>query len=420
MWLRAWVLSYGYINSPHQEHLAIIEHIASQVGEKLESRDERTRLVARSVAHYLAQSAIRPARSRCITEALSWFLLPMMLCWWWLVSLWHPCPKQPIRQKGVRWLKRLFRYTMTPHLYLSPDELAVDEPCIVHLKADYYRWEDITFLWRCFREGWRILRAPHLQWCYKIAKEIVWIRPLIEHFPADYAFIDDEGNCALSVMTLYAHTHGMQLYVVQHGDLNLTTTTSFFETDRSYCWHPFYAELLTQLRVKTDFRIYQNPNFLPLVDTVLPKGVGVFLPSFVMTMPTDEDQRLFADRLNAIAKQYPVQVRPHPAFMNERDKLAPLLSADVEVTDPLAESSMQFTMRHRLVIGTASTALLEAVMLGREVVYVRGPYVDDLAQYHFAYNQPNTSLCALDELEETVAGKMAVIDLPMPGQELAT
>lgn len=402
IWARWWLLSYRIGESSCHEHLAIIEKTEAAMKPYLDSPDEALRLTARSVAQYRAQSALRPRQSLIVTEFLSYALLPLGLMRWLIEGL-IARPKRTPRAAGVRWNQSYFRYTRSPDIFHTPPELAKDAPQTVFVTARYLRRDDVRFLWQATRTAWPMLGSLRFQWIFKIAKEIAWARPLIDAHPSDYALLDAECNCALSLLTLYSHRHGQKLYDVQHGDLFVSAVNTFFETDRCYVWDDFYTELLKQMRARSDFRVYTNPTFL-LSDAekaITRHGIGVFMPG-AMTLDREEDRRTFAEALNALTDHAPVRLRPHPAYINECAAIAPLLSSKVEITDSRLENSKQFILRHEVIVGTVSAAILESIMLGQNVVCFRGKFLDDIASYHFSYRKPNCRLCDLPSLADTV------------------
>lgn len=406
LWLRTWLLCYRFSEFSYQEHLAIIEQVKNRIGEGIYSPDDATRLTLRSVAQYLSQSGLRPARSRLATEIISCVMLPCALGYWVCRGLLSTRSPQP-RVRGLRWNQDEFRYWRNTDIYHTPEELLPDAPQTVFVSARYLRLDDIKFLWQTARIAWPFLGKLRIQWLAKIAKEIAFARPLVDTHPADYALMDNECNCAISILTLYARRHGQQLYTVQHGDLFLSVMTSFFETDRSYCWDNFYVELFKRMQASSNFRLYNNPKFTFTKEEKNTKrsGIGVFMPG-IQTIPTEDEKNTFVQALNTLAEEYPVHLRPHPAYVNQCEALVPLLSKKVTITNSQKETSKQFIARHNLILGTVSAAILEAIMLGRPVVCFRGILLDDVASYHFCYKKPNCRLCQLPELVETVRAEL--------------
>jgi hypothetical protein len=399
---RAWIIAYEHAEVSCREHQAILDKIAARLGAAIEDEDPFRRRVARCVGQYMAQRHMRPAKSLVFAELASCVLLPGLLCWWLLQGI-GLSNSGAARVSGRRWLISRLRYDMTPEVYHTPPELGNASLPIAYTPRRYLRFSDLQFLVRAYGYGSRLLSAPHLQWCFKITKEIAWARAVIEQFPSDYAVIADECNCALSLLTEYANQHGTQMYVVQHGDLFFSVFTAFFETNRSYCWADFYVEMLKRLQARSEFRIYTNPSFvMSEEDRALVKearGIGVFHPSF-FTLTTPEERDRFAASIRALSERYSVEVRPHPAYFHEYEAMAASYGPKVVLSPPAQKSAKQFALQHQVIIGTTSAAILEALMLGREVISVDGFLVGEVAEYHFAYRMPNCTLSKLDQLEQ--------------------
>jgi len=407
LWLRKWLLDYRFADFSREDHLRGIEHIYVRVQSYIDSDDDMIRLPARSAAHYMAQSNTRLTRSLIITELLSCVLLPCALTGWLVAGLCAPL-RNTVRARGVRWNQNRFLYERNPSAYHTPQELSGDAPQTVFADKRYLRFEDVAFIWRVVKAAWPLLSLFRMQWVFKITKEIAWVRPLIDSSPTDYALLDGEFNCAISVLTLYARTHGQHLYDVQHGDMAVTSATSFFEVDRMYCWNQHYIDMMLLTHARADFRIYENPSFiLSEAEKNMPRsGVGVFMPDFI-TLPTQEEKDAFVAALNALSKQCKVSLRPHPAYMHQCMALAPQLSPSIEITDPASESSKQFLLRHEVVVGTLSSALLEGVMLGRPVIFIRNTYLERFSSYHFSFTKPNAHICDMHALVDTALSHLA-------------
>ena len=402
MWIRKKILSYRFADFSSDQHLAIIGAVKAHVGAYIDSPDENVRLPVRSLAQYMAQSGLRSYKSRIITEAMACVLLPLGLAWWYAASFRYK-DERPHKVAGVRWNQLEYRYHVNRDVYHVPQELAHDEPKTVFAHAYYLRLRDLVLLGKVVRAARPVLPTLWLQWVFKVAKEMAWARPLLDSHPAGYALVDAEYDCALSILTLQARREGQALYNVMHGDRGRICSDSFFEVDRCYCWNQFYADQFRLLQARADFRLYENPNFV-LHDNekdIQGQGVGVFMP-IEQTIPTEQDIRDFADALNRVAQRHPVHLRPHPMEINQCDRLVPYLSDKVSVCDPKAENSRQFILRHAVLVGSVSTALLESIMLKRQTVIFSCSYADDLLSYHYAYKQPNCHTCSLKALAEAI------------------
>ena len=401
IWLRKKLLAYRFAELSSVQHLAIIEEVAEELESFINHPDDTVRLPARSVAQYMAQSGLRPIASRLITELMSYVLLPVGIAFWVAEGFRHT--RSDRKTRAVRWNQLEYRYKVNQDVYQVPTELVCDEPKTVFARTSYLRVKDALMLWAAIRAMRPILPALWSQWAFKVAKEMAWARALLDAHPAEYAMIDAEYDCALSMMTLMARKEGQGLYNVMHGDRGRIASDAFFEVDRCYCWHKFYAEQFRLLRARADFRIYTNPNFL-LSDkekAIKGQGIGVFMP-IEQTIPTAQDVQHFVAALNELAERHTVHLRPHPMEVHQCDRVRSYLSPKVIITDPREENSRQFILKHAVLVGSVSTALLESIMLGRHTVIFSSRYSDDLLSYHYAYKEANSHTCRLEDLSQAV------------------
>ena len=405
--IRATIMAYDVGGVSHQAHLEIVDTLEEQFHAVLHGADPFRRRVARSFVQYLAQRQMRPRKNIVLAELASYALLPGLSIYLLINGLVNKPTPHP-RVAGRFWLISRLRYDVTPEIFHTPHELSAESAPIAYTPLRYLRYADIRFLVRVYLQQMRLQKMPHGQWYLKIAKDIAWARATIEQFPCVYALMTDECNCSLSVLTSYANQHGTSLYVVQHGDLFLSAYTAFFEANRSYCWAEFYVDILKRLHARSDFRIYTNPAYvLSQEEKAIPAaGIGIFHPSFY-SLTTAAERSAFAAAVRALAEHYPVRVRPHPAYFSEYEAMAEAYGPHVTLAPASEETSKQFALRHALIIGTTSAALLESLMLGRQVISIAGALVNNVAEYHFAYRMPNCTLSSIEELEQAAHRLMA-------------
>ena len=400
-WVRKRLLNYRFADFSTQQYMKIVDDIADRVGDAIHDENEIRRLAVRSAAHYNGQLVLRPMTSRIVTELMSWFLLPLALMRWSMAGMLHKGKSAP-KVAGVRWNQSEFVYRLNPSMFHTPPELADDAPQTVFTQARYLRWRDIILLMRAAYYVRPYVGIFAQQWLFKVAKEMAWARPTLDAYPSEYALFDGETDCAFSMLTLFARQNGQKLYNVMHGDKYRASSDAFFEADRCYCWSEFYVEQFKLLHVRSEFRIYPNPVFQLSEEekTRRGEGLGVFMP-ISETMPREEDRQAFASAMNALAEHFPVHIRPHPTHVNHAESFRSLLSGKVEIVAPRGESSCQFILRHKVILGSVTTALLESVMLGRPTVIFSSSYGEDAMTYHYMYREPNCHVCPLSELAKT-------------------
>jgi len=96
---------------------------------------------------------------------------------------------------------------------------------------------------------------------------------------------------------------------------------------------------------------------------------------------------LLVAQLNEIARTCTVLVRRHPnaKYANRFEHYRAQLAA--EVSDALTENINSFIDRSSVVAGYMSAALIQAVLRGRDVVYLADQYLRSLRSYHDYYRR---------------------------------
>ncbi|MDX1975790.1 MAG: hypothetical protein SFT92_08985 [Rickettsiales bacterium] len=401
-WLR-WQLMGYRDTKPVEAHRAIMDRVAERFGNSVNVKDETERLTRRCLAHFLCQLGLRTVRSRCLTELIAAVIIIPLTVWWTVKSLNYPA--LPVKKKPlVRWNKEPARYQNNPAIYHTPPELS--QPEAVFAQDRYLRMDDWRLIHSIARLLWKEQKRYSIQLLFKITKELSWMRYLIEHHPADEVLIDGEFDCALSIMTLYCHRHGQKLYNVMHGDKFGSAKDAFFEVDRCYCWNEFYINQFIRGYASSDFRIYDNPSFIKNPNAGEGRGLGVILP-IQLYLPGKRALKALCDILNHLAERNTVSLRAHPAFAQECERLRDHLSPAVIITDFTQETSRQFIEKHQIILGTASTAMLEAVMIGKQTVCIDCPQVASLAAYHFMFTQANCQVAEMAALEDALTGLLS-------------
>ena len=112
---------------------------------------------------------------------------------------------------------------------------------------------------------------------------------------------------------------------------------------------------------------------------------------------------MVVDQLNRISEFSRVRVRahPNPKYSNHFEEYRPLLTA--EISNPHQEDIQYFIDRCSLMAGHFSSALVQARLREREVVYLLDSYLASLCEYHEYYQHVRS--IDLRNLEDFVSAK---------------
>ncbi len=408
--LRMAMLGYRYdYDRPTNER--IIASIFENLKDALNDPDDERRRLVRTLAQYRAQLATRPLLSKWIFELASIAALPFFLLTCWLAWQLQGRTKNAETIDGLQ-LVFAGRWRRNPEIFVVPEELR--EKVIVTQSLVRHRLSstDARLISRLLVLSFGRSTPFPFQLALKCAVDIAAVRAAISCYSLSFILVYWEFSCSLSAITQAMAASGIETHNVMHGDKHFYAKHAFFEVHRCYCWNSFYADLFREEYASADFRLFTNPGFIlseeeKSYQALHPAtGIGVAAPHLATLAKgdheTEEAARLFANTLNALTSEHPVTIRPHPFYQSKFKSLSTHLSDKVKIEHPSEKSARMFLLDHFVIVGTASTLLLEAAHLGRNVVIVNTPVMRDVESYHFLYGMKNVSLCTLDTLKDVI------------------
>jgi len=145
--LRRRALAYRYDFNP-TKNARIISNVCDAVGEHLEDTNEDRRAAARTIAHYLAQLALRPKWSMWIFEMAAIPALPLFLIYAGFKS-WIQNKPRAHAIDGTQ-LVFPYRFNINPEIFCIPDDLANADIAKRPLEAGFLSGRDILRVCRFF------------------------------------------------------------------------------------------------------------------------------------------------------------------------------------------------------------------------------------------------------------------------------
>lgn len=401
-------LAYKYdFNTNANER--IIADVRRAISDRLEAADGRHRAAARTIAHYLAQLALRPRWSKWLFELAALPALPLYLVYASLKGI----LKHAHTVEAIDGVQLVFpgRFEINPEIFCIPDELVGARIATKPLESGFLHTQDIWGVLHLLVSALR-LRAPFpAQLALKCAVDLSKVRGALNGLAPKWIIVYWEFSCALSFVSGALRGDKIATYNVMHGDKNFYAKNAFFEVDRCYCWDSYYAGLFRKESVRAEFRIFQNPAFKMSAADVLceavrrPSTIGLTVPDLEMLSADSREaahlMKKIAEACNTLAANYDVSVRPHPLYVENFLRLRPFLQDSVEVVTAEDENARAFILRHALLIGTNSTVLLEAAHLGRKVILLSAPTTTRQDRHHYLYSHPNVVTCSIDALTTT-------------------
>lgn len=408
-WYRTRLLRYRPIYDTARAE-ALLAEIHQNLTPFLAHPDETLRYVAASRGHYVAQSRQRPLYSRIVLEILCAAMLLPALGYWWARA-----PKVKPQKQTLRGMRVVYGPRALAIVHLPSELEASCEHTLIPAQR-YLRAHDIHLLahaaWLMMRQLRVRFKDRHfsglIQHWFKLAAENARLRPVLDICQTRYIAVYAEYDCALSYLTLLCHRENVSLYNIIHGDHLMDVANPFFQVDRCYTWHPFYNALFVRQHVQADFRLFTNPNFSMTEEEArfIPCGVGVIMPHPIYSSSDAayaEELRSFVEVLNRLASEREVTLRPHPLHPECYNQIRPLLSSAVHISDPHQEPVRKFIVRHESIIGVYSALLIEATMMGREVIVIENDATRQIAQYHYWFACKNVKLLPISQLVDALA-----------------
>jgi len=410
-YLRMAALGYRYDYS-RAKNEKIITSIWSRMRVLLENSEPSKRRLYRAMAQFRAHLLMRPIKSAWAFEVASLFAFPLFIVACWLGYLAQGRDRGTNVGDGIQ-LVFGARWKTNPEIFAIPETLAKKIMATEMLSSHRLSSQDVALVLKVLYLAIQERLPFPLQFTLKCAVDIALVRAAIRRYTPKFVLVYWEYSCSLSVITQALAQNGIETYNIMHGDKHYYAKHAFFEVHRCYCWNEFYVDVFRSEYVHAQFHCFTNPSFVLkeeersyLADHES-AGVGVAAPHLATLVDPHADKDLaaiqFANALNALAKLKSVTIRSHPFYAEEFRSIRSRLSTDVTIQLPRSKSARAFLLDHNIIVGTASTLLLEAAHLGLNVVIIRTQAMADLERHHYLYTMENVSVCTLESLNSSIA-----------------
>lgn len=409
--LRMSLLGYEY-NYDRESNEAIVVGTATALDGYLDDDNLEQRLLARAIAQYRAQLAMRPKLSIWLFEILSLVaLLPYLIIARTKNAL-VGRGTQRMPTSGVR-LVFAQRWRTNPEIFSIPDELKSDQVKTRVLTGHQLSTQDIRLIGRLAQNTVGLTTPFPFQFILKCAIDLGAVRAALTGLLPKFIIVYWEFSCSLSFITLAMHTSTTETYNVMHGDKFYYAKHAFFEVTRCYCWNSYYVDLFRSEHARSDFRVFQNESFTLSARereqrlTCEPGTIGIAAPHIATLAQTKALEAMaaqaFSSAVNKLAETHHVKIRPHPFYETEFTTFRPHLSPEVKIERPETTPPRQFLIENNLIIGTVSTLLLEAAHLGFDVIILETEVMASVQSYHYLYQMQNVHTASLTTLQQVVA-----------------
>jgi hypothetical protein len=369
-------------NSDHQVDLRIIDKVYRRYAEKIEVGDA-SRYFWRSICQYNCQSFARPPLAVLAVNAAAFLCLPLLLL---LVR-----GRKRRREGQIRseYLKIDF------HMAYQVPPTIRDRTVERELSRKYMTLQDLVWaVGLFFKSG-----AFYPELLFKFLLWIALVRPALDAYEPRSLIQYCEYSAYSSLRKLFLNREGIFLANVSHGPEFLSCRSAFSSFDRYFAWDITPESVHDAMHIEYGDRASFNPcaGLAPAPAVAVPT-LGFLWPAIDVV-----DRDALVKQLNIINKYFQVLVRPHPnpAYANRFESYRHSLEAGV--SDAHAEDIHSFIDRCSLVVGNYSSALIQAALRGREVVYLEDAYLQSLRTYHDYYR--NVEFISVEALERFAAAR---------------
>lgn len=368
----------------------------------------RKRLVRRSLAQYLCQSAQVDRRSvRAARFVVFGGTLPFLFCFLVAKTLFRrvDTPVMKTAKTAVFLGAPRLRKFVWEGMF-GDDEIVPFTKRDVHLGTN-----ELCFLFRVVLDLPQILFYPAL--VSNLLRWLAYYGSVIQRSNPTRIVNFFEGTVSSSMITAYLGERGIQHCNIQHGELIPSAFCAFCEFDEYRLWGEHFRDLLIRQHCAGHMRVVGVPlhrqlfRHLRLAHQPRPRRL-LLLDPFLHAIEWNHDAH-FIRMLRSLDRSWEVRVRRHP---EDKQRVLPHLhrwNADPGVRrlgiivkeerpeDLSLEDALTTT---RVVAGVSSAVLLEAWMAGCKVVYIPGGAGRDVVM---ARHSESPNVCYLTELASVEA-----------------
>ena len=370
-WFRARLTSYSF-NSDYLAEQAVIQRMFDRYVGKMNGAGHR-RYLWRAICQYRCQAFARKPWCNWLANVVALAGLPLVLLL-------------------VRRSRNRPRKTSCKYLKIDNHAACQVPPDIktftleANLTERYLQLADLRFALALFFGGGILYPELLLKFIFWVAS----IRPYLDRYRFEYLVQYCEYSAHSSLRKAYLNSQGVKIANVTHGEEFISCRSAFSSFDQYHAWELTPQSIHDAMHMECGERFSFNPcaSIPPAPKSDRESVLGFLWPSI-----EGPDLNLLVGQLNRLGRRYKVIVRPHPNpnYANNFGAYRTLLLG--EVSDPHTETIHSFIDRTGLVVGYLSAVLVQAMLRGRSVLYVKDEYLASLVKYHDYYKQvPAVSL----------------------------
>lgn len=219
----------------------------------------------------------------------------------------------------------------------------------------------------------------------KVVLKISQYRYIISYYAPRKIVVHSEYSFCSSILTYYCNMQGIKHINMMHGEKLFNIRDSFFRFNKCYVWDEHYINLFSSLRADpSQFQIAIPPSVKIERDKYIDNSCYADY-KYYLSNNTPEELRRIVETMKVLEKYgFSIIVRPHPRY-TDMEVLKQMLD-NINIEDSHSISIEKSIVNVRSVIGTYSTVLYQAYLLGKNVILDDVVYknlVDKLSKYKY-------------------------------------
>ncbi len=344
-------------------------------------------LARRALAQHLCQRAlVGSARVNRLRRMIFGLAFPPLLALFVLSSL-RPrkVPAESNRPDLVVffWWERLYKFIDDCHL---PGQTHV----LYRARHVCFGHREIRFFLRTIAVCPRILCSPEL--LCNFVRWLGYYGYVIQHYQPKEAVVHFfENTASSSLMTAYLHEKGLRHINVQHGEVMFTAMSAFCWFDEVRLWGEHFRDVFLCNRspagaIRVWGTQYHRELFREVRNQNQPRPKRLLIIDPFMYEEHEVHYAMIKKVVERLDPGWEVRVRRHPAELRARLEWMDRLNTELGLTQQslhLEEERPTVPIeealgKSRVVLGVASTALIEGWIVGCKVIHIAGGPGEDV------------------------------------------
>jgi hypothetical protein len=337
-------------------------------------------LARRSLAQHLCQQALRGGGVRALRRIVFGFAFLPLLGLFILAT----CCRSSLPAISVRpdlvvffWAERLYKF-------IGDRQFAHQTFELHRTRRVHFGAAEIHFLGQAIAVCPRLLLYPELL-CNLVRWLGYYSYAIARHQPNKAVVHFFEGTASSSLMTAYLHRRRLRHINVQHGEVLFTAMSGFCQFDEIHVWGEHFREIFLSSRSPAaNIRVSGSPYHRDLFRNLRPRHQPgsrrlLIIDPFMYQDP-ETPYRLIRKVVERLDPAWEVRVRRHPAelrrtlaWMEKLNGDLKAMAKSIRLEEERPNVPIEEALCHSgMVLGIASTALIEAWIVGCKVIHIAG------------------------------------------------